>query len=158
ASPPRRPSAPSPTRRRATARSPADPPAQPKQLAPSSPCGAHAVAVQNLERRAQPGKLLLVVGEPPRRTEPPPVDVDVLHRDAFVEAVLRLRAPEAGRLDAAPARLAGAERVAVVVDPDHAGLDAVSYAPRARQVARPDARAETERGIVREPDRIVLVL
>ena len=64
---------------------------------------------------------------------------------ALVEAELRVRAPEAGVLDAAPGALAGAVRVRVVVDPDHARLDPVarSARPWRGRASRPTRRGRT---------------
>src|SRR5205823_14725952 len=133
-----------------SARSPR-PPYELPQLAAMPPCRAQPFeprAVEHVEPGAERALRLGVVGEPPRGTQAAAIRVDVLHPYALVEAVPRARAPEAGALDTAPRRLACRERIAEVIHPHHAGLDATCDAIRLRDVARPYARGEAELGVV----------
>src|SRR5438128_7273509 len=155
-----RPCGPSRSRRRDSGRSSRSP-GDVEQLAPAAPRrppALEASAVENVERGADRALRLRVVREPPGGTQQTAIGADVLHAHALVETVLRARPPEARALDAAPGRLAGRERVAEVVHPDHAGFDATRDAARLREVARPYARSEPELAVVRTVHRLVLAV
>src|SRR4051812_33221487 len=125
------------------------------------PCGAPALppfAVEHVEHPTQRTLGLRVVREPPGRFDAAPVGIEVLDLHALVEAVLGAGAPEAGPLDASPRRLPCGERVAEVVDPHHAGLDAPCDPVGLRKIARPHARGEPELRRIRAIDGFVLAV
>src|SRR4051794_23490655 len=67
-----------------------------------------------------------------------------------------MRAADAGVLDAAPRALARRMCVRMVVDPDHAGLDALGHPLALRAVLRPNRGAEAEVRVVGSPHRLLL--
>src|SRR5581483_2728023 len=142
------------------ARSP-HPPRKLPQLATGAPRRTQTLEpapVEDVERGKERALGTCVVREPPRRPEPAALAVDVLDAHALVQPVLRARPPEARRLDAAPRRLTGRERVAEVVDPHHARVEPPRDAVGLREIARPDARTEPVRAVVRTADRVVLTV
>src|ERR1051326_2552670 len=115
-----------------------------------------ALAVEQLRRGAHRFPHRLVVRVPPEvagQPRLPGVHLDVY---ALVEAELRVRAADARVLDAAPRALAGAVAEGVVVDPDHARLDATGDPRALLAVLGPDRGAEPELGVVGEVDRLLL--
>src|SRR5215207_7752325 len=100
----------------------------------------------------------LVVRVPPevaRARRLPGHELDV---HALVEAELRVRAADARVLHATPGARAGAVAEHVVVHPDHPRLEPPGDALALRAVHGPDRRAKAELRVVRERDRLVLVL
>src|SRR5581483_7686594 len=126
--------------------------------APRRPPALEPLAVEHVEGRAERALGLLVVREPPGRPQAAAIRVDVLDADALVEPVLRARTAEARVLHASPRRLPGRERVAEVVDPDHARVDAAHDAARLVEIARPDARRQPEPRVVRTLHGLVLAV
>src|SRR5215207_2941266 len=100
----------------------------------------------------------LVVRMPPEVARARGLPGHQLHVHALVEAELRVRAPQARALNAAPGARAGPVAEHVVVHPDHPGLEPPGDALPLGAVHRPDRGAEAELGVVRERDRLVLVL
>src|SRR5829696_9116543 len=94
---------------------------------------------------------------PPGDRDVPRIPVGELHLHAFVQAVLRVGAAEPRVLVSAPRSLARRVRVLKVVRPHRADLEARCDASRPLAVARPDARAQAKRGVVRELHRVLLV-
>src|SRR5207237_6521567 len=127
--------------RRSRAEVAADEPRQPAPVTPRRPQSALA-AVHDLEGAAEPVRRPLVVGIGERYAHATAVEIGELDARGLVEAVLRVGAPEAGLLDAAPRRLHRAEGVRVVVRPDHPGFQLRGYASRTVEILRPDARSE----------------
>src|SRR3954447_18732007 len=131
------------------------------ETAAVTPRGAPALqpfAVQHVEQAAERGLGLDVVREPPRRPDATAIRVEVLDLHALVEAVLRARPPEARSLYAAPRRLARRERVAEVVDPDHARIDPACDAVGLREITRPHTGGEPELGRIRAVDGFLLAV
>src|SRR5436190_19191409 len=115
-----------------------------------------ALAVEDSEHAPEPVRRRLSVGEPPRHRDPPAVRIDELHPRAVVQTVLRMGPADAGLLDSTPRRLARPVGVRGVVRPDGPGLEPRRNSPGALRIARPDARAQAERRVVREPHCLVL--
>src|SRR5947207_10829365 len=116
----------------------------------------NSLAIEDTEHAPEAVRRGLAVREPPRHRDAAAVGVDELHPRAVIEAVLRVGAPDAGLLDAAPRGLPSTVGVRGVVRPDRAGLEPSRDPPGTLRVARPDARPEAERRIVREPHGFVL--
>src|SRR5215212_2762098 len=110
-------------------------------------------SVQNAGEPPEPVEHVLAVRIPPWHGDASRIPVDELHLRALVQPVLRLRAAEAGVLVPTPGRLAGRVGVLQVVRPDRARVQPGSDPGGALTIARPDARAQAEGGVVRKLDR-----
>src|SRR4029079_8158754 len=95
---------------------------------------------------------------PPAGRESAAVGVDELLVGQRVEPVARPDPAEAGATPAAPRRLGGAERVRMVVVPDHSGLQPLGDGARPRRIPRPHARAETEWRVVGPVSHLPIVV
>src|SRR4051794_37172651 len=116
-----------------------------------------SAAVQNAGEAAETVEDVLAVRVPPGDGDASGIPVGELQLRALVQPVLRVRAAEAGFFVPAPGRLSRGVRILEVVRPHRARLQPGRDPGGALPIARPHARAQPERRVVRQLHRLPLV-